>query len=460
MISPLRGAKGAMLRPLVRCALLTSACMVLAAGSARAFEIPWPSIAASPNKPIYEQPRPAYDAIGIDLGPFMLKPSLSETVSYDDDIFASEIHQASDLVNTTGEEFKFASQWSRHSFSLDLESDQQVYTQHPEESANVYMGTMATHLDLGEDSYVEVDGVGGQKPQIRASADALQPFGKRPIYNVWGGNLTYFQRVGSLVNQFRAGINQNAYIYLQNIFQSNIDEIIGDRVSLDYGELFIPFVEVDYDQNLQYFHPELQNFQNLTGLVGVQSHIDDVLDLEVSGGFLRESYTNPFFQSLLKPVFYGKALWNVTPLTSLSANLTYDFSGIESFCNTGPECTIDSDGNKVPFTGALPPGTPAFETHRSTVEKQIALLSVEHEIWHDFLGTVGVGYQHYAYDLNGLTDNFYTIDGNVRYLVNNEIEVQANYEYRARSANQPLDFTFNSGPFKENTLSLRIVLQR
>ena len=196
-------------RPLAR--LATSALGLLAqitilgvaCSSAQAQVIPWPTIAANPNKPLYEQPRPDYDATGIDLGSFLFKPSVFESVSYDDDIFASEIHPANDWINTTGEEFDFSSEWSRHFLSVDLQSDQQVYTQHPQESANTYLGTIVGRYELSSDAYIELDGNGGQKPQERGSEEAFQPAGHRPIYNIWAGNLTYVQRLGQFVNEFR-----------------------------------------------------------------------------------------------------------------------------------------------------------------------------------------------------------------------------------------------------------------
>ena len=212
--------------------------------------------------------------------------------------------------------------------------------------------------------------------------------------------------------------------------------------------------------NSQVFHPELQNFRNLTGLVGVQSHIDEVLDAELSAGILRESYRNPLFQTLLGPIVKGTLLWNVTPLTSIIGNVLFDYSGVESFCNTGLICQIDLSGNKEPVDSANPSGLPIFVTHRSSVQRQISELSVQHEIWHDVLAEVETGYQHYAFDFNGLTDNYYILGGNMRYLVNNYSEIQASYEYRARSANQPQDYSFNTGPFRENTFSIKVILQR
>jgi hypothetical protein len=454
-----RGTVFSLRLPFESGALAFAILVIFGAAPVEAQIIPWPSIAANPNKPLYEQPHPGYDPMGTNVGSFLFKPSFAEGVIYDDNIFASEIHPASDVINATDEEFSFESQWPRDHLSVDLQSEQAVYTRNPPESANTYIGTVVGRYDLSSDGYLEFDGYGGQKPQIRASEQAFQPLGHRPIYNVWAGSLTYLQRVGQLVNEFRMTINQNAFIYLQNIYQSNTDKIVGDRLSLDHGQTLVPFVEVGYDMNSQVFQPKLQNFHNLTGLVGVQSHIDTLLDAEISAGFLRETYRNPLFQPQLGPIVNGKLLWNVTPLTSIIGNVLFDYSGVESFCNTGLVCQIDLSGNKEPVNSANPPGQLLFTTHRSTVQRLISEISVQHEIWHDVLGEVEAGYQHFAFDFNGLTDNYYVLGGNVRYLVNNYSEIRASYEYRARSANQPADFTFNTGPFKEDTLSMKVILQ-
>lgn len=437
---------------------ISAGILAFSAFPAAAQLIRWPDVANPDTKPVYDMARPDYDAPGIILGSFALKPSLSNSISYNDNIFASRIHKADDLVNATAEEFEFTSLWSRHYLDVDLRSDQQFYADHAREDANSYEAQLQGRVDISATSSFELDAIGAQLPEQRADLIAIKN-GERPLYNQWEVAGTYLEKFDRLVEQFRLGINQIAFIYPEEVYQSHVDKIIGDRVSLDNGGALVPFLEVGYVRNDQIYHPSRQSFENLTGLAGVHAHISELLDAEFAAGVLRETYRNPDFHALVRPVVYGNLLWNVLPLTSVIASLFYDYSGVESFCNSGLVCQIGPEGNVEPVTDPHSAVGPLFQTHRSTLQKAGIQLSVEHEIWHDFLADAGVEYDHNLFDLNNLIDNYFVFNAGVRYLVNRYAELQVSYQHRDRLANLPNDFTFNTGPYIENIATLTIKVQ-
>lgn len=417
----------------------------------------WPQATPPDTLPVFELPRPAYDASGFMLGSFLIKPSAIETGSYDDNIFASDLRDVSDYVNTTSEEATIASQWTRHSLSFDLRTDQQVYATHPEESANTYLASVSGRYDINANSFLNLNGIGSQQPDERAAPQALRT-NERPTYNRWGGTLSYDERSGSYLEQFQLGVMQIAYINPDYVYASYVAKSIGDRVSYDTGGLFIPFAEVGYIKNDQVFNPDRQSFRNLSGLIGIDAHIPTVLDAEFGAGVLRESFPNPDFNTLVRPVLSMRMLWNVTPLTSVIANVGRTYSGVESFCNSVPPiCEIGPTGNVVPIVGPSPLGA-LFTTHRSTLDATTIKAGVQHEIRHDLLGEADLEYDRDVFDFNNLIDDVYTAEGTLRYLINRHLEVDADYRYRVRTANLPFDFSFNSGPYTENVLSLTVKL--
>src|SRR5215467_2490771 len=153
--------------------------LALFAGPAAAQIIQWPGIVNPDTKPVYEMARPDYDAPGTPLGSFMLRPAFTDDISYNDNIFASDIHKAGDLVNTTGEELDFNSLWSRHYLEFDLHAGQQIYADHPRENANSYEAHLEGRVDISETSSLELDAVGAQLPEQRADLVAIRS-GKRP----------------------------------------------------------------------------------------------------------------------------------------------------------------------------------------------------------------------------------------------------------------------------------------
>ncbi len=427
-----------------------------AAVPAQAQGLNWLRVTPPDTVPVYRLPRQFYDPPGITVGDFVVKPISTETASYDDNIVASQIHTTYDYVNTTSEEVIAESQWSRDYLNLDLRSDQEVYLLHPQEDANTYVARLTGRLDIDASSYLQLDGVGGQIPQVRAELVALRT-SRRPTYNDWGGTLTYFTRGNTLIEQFQVGVSQNAYIFPEEVAQSYVAKMIGDRINLDLNSPFSPFIEFGYVRNDQAFNPDRQSYRNLTALVGTQYHLSTVVDASVEAGILRQNYTNVDFRTLVRPVATATLLWNVTPLTSITGTLQRTYIGIETFCDsTKHTCGISPNGTVGP-EGSLPlPPISLYNTHRSVLEETTLQLKVEHEVWHNILASVGVGYGRGIFDLNNLVDDTYSASANMRYLINRYAEFQFNYLHNLRTANLPFDYTFNSGPFAENIVSVSL----
>src|SRR5690349_23233631 len=87
--------------------------------------------------PVYQQPRPSYDSPKIALGSFLLAPSFSEILAGDDNIFANDRHQVSDLVVTTGEDLNIQSQWRAGSATLHAYQSHQWYSGHATENGKI-----------------------------------------------------------------------------------------------------------------------------------------------------------------------------------------------------------------------------------------------------------------------------------------------------------------------------------
>lgn len=306
---------------------------------------------------------------------------------------------------------------------------------------------------------MQVYGVGGQIPEQRADLVALFPTGNRPVYNLWGGSITYTQILGPLVEQFRVAMDQIAFIYAADVFASHQDRLLANRVTLDGRTLLNPFIEVGYLRNDQLFHPFDQSFQNLSILAGLHGFEDTVIDAELAAGLQRETYTNPLFHPLVAPVVYAKFIWEFLPLTSLAGTVAYANSGVESFCNAAPLCEVLDTGVIEPVPSTGPGGNAFFTTHRSTLLKFNSRVLLQHEIWHDFMAEAGVEYDRYNFSLNNLIDSDTVLTTGLRYLINRYAEARVNYFHRGRAANFPFDYTYNTGPYAEDQIAISVKLQ-
>lgn len=443
--------------------LMGSACaallVCLTSSTVRAQLINWPAIAQVDVKPVYDLPRPYYDAAGLQLDNFLIKPSLTNTLTFDNNIFASEVHRANDEYNTTYEQIDIDSQWESNTLFLTLQSSQEVYYQHAKEDANLYRGEFVDELQLSPTSSVQIYGVGGQIPELRASLIALFPDENRPIYNLWGGSITYTQIAGPIVEQFRAGMDQIAFIYAADIFASHTDRLLADRLTYDGRGFLNPFIEAGYVRNDQLFHPFDQSFQNLSVLLGLHGFVNTAIDAEAAAGLQQETYTNPLFHPLLAPIIYAKILWNFLPLTSLIGTVTFANAGVESFCNAAPLCEVNDLGVIEPVPSTGPDSNDLFVTHRSTLRKFNSRFFMQHEIWHDFMVEAGFEYDHYDFSLNNLIDDDTVFTTDLRYLINRFSEARISYFHHGRSANFPTDYTYNTGPYAEDQVMMAVKLQ-
>ena len=67
---------------------------------------------------VIDRPRPDYDAKGLPLGGFRLRPALDVGASYDDNVYRTATAKESDVFFTINPSFDLKSDWSRHLIEL------------------------------------------------------------------------------------------------------------------------------------------------------------------------------------------------------------------------------------------------------------------------------------------------------------------------------------------------------
>jgi hypothetical protein len=395
--------------------------------------------------PVYQMARPFYDPVGLKLGSFLLFPTASEELGYDDNIFASGVRQAGDVVNTTNETFFLASQWVQHSLNVRAFATQEVYTQHSSNNGYLFSAQASGRVDITGTSLFQLDAGFVQQPLARGTAEAGAE-SSRPIFNTTDVSASYVRRDGRIVNRTELTLRDIAYISNGDSVRSGTRYSFSDRVSYDLSPSVNLFVEGTYARQNWLRRPELRDFNLLTGLFGVSFEIPTVLQEEFGVGVLRQSYRDSAFETLIAPIAHETLIWNVLPLTSIIATIDRTITGTETFCDARVSACLSA-------SGTLLPGDPSVPAGRNTLQMTTAELGVQHEFWHDILGEARFRYERDHFDFNGLTDGVYSLRANIRYLINRSLEADLDYTYRERTANMPADRTFNSGPFRENVIS-------
>lgn len=410
----------------------------------------WPNPTLPQTLAVYDMSRPEYAPLGVPLGSFLFFPTASEAAAYDDNIFASDRRVASDLVNTTEEGMAIQSQWSQHSLSGQFFTAQQVYGGHSTEDADTYSGTVSGRYDISGEAFVEFDGHISQQPQSRAAAEALSSNGgERPVYDDYLPQVTYEQQFGPWNERAQGGFEKRSFTTSDALTFSYMEPTYRNRVTYDFTDRLGVFFDATFSQRQWNVSPEFRNSDSFTGLGGIAYQVPTVIDAELGIGGLRETFENSAFSNLNRPVLRGYITWNVLPLTTVLATANRTVTGTEFFCLPNAT-TCQTASGLTPVTGSTRVGS------RNTMSATDATLGVQHEVYHNLLGGLQFNYARNVFDLDDLIDNTFEVVGSGRYLVNQNFELDFDYTHRLRSANQPFNFTFNSGPFNENILMLTL----
>jgi hypothetical protein len=101
------------------------------------------------NISVRQEPRPDYQAEGIQAGAFLIYPKVSLDAAYDDNIFALEHGAVGDLIFSEVPEIDIQTTWSRNSLSAYVKAQQDEYVSNSGEDATQYGAGIAGKYEFG-----------------------------------------------------------------------------------------------------------------------------------------------------------------------------------------------------------------------------------------------------------------------------------------------------------------------
>lgn len=402
--------------------------------------------------PVFDLPRPAYSPPGLMLGSFRVAPSASESAEYNDNIFATMTDPVGDYINTTSEDLQVQSQWSRHELDAHLFGSQQVFDAHPSEDANTFGAETIGRLDVTAASALDLDASFIQQPLARNAAEASPGSAGRPIYNTSTGTFGFVQNLDQWNNLAQATLQKIDYLPSDQQFRDVIRVTGLDRVTYALSDQKSVFLQGSYGTGTYRVDPEERNYSIVGATAGLDVAVTDLIQAEISAGAQRQTFVGNQFQPRLVTVVTGQMTWNVTPLTSVIANADRSVIGTDTFCDLRSLTCQTASGTQI---GVSPQLATRVSANNSVVNT-ITQLTVQHEIWHDLLGSIDAGYQRNDFDFVGLVDDTYSAGTTLRYLLNRNLTLEFSYQYAKRTANLPFDRTYNSGPYDANDFMLTL----
>ena len=104
---------------------------------------------------VMDRPRPDYDAKGLPLGAFRLKPALDVAAASDDNVFDTETDTQSDIFYVINPSFDLASDWSRHKLEIMGGLTRYQYQDQGSESRTDWNLGASGRLDVLRGTYLE-----------------------------------------------------------------------------------------------------------------------------------------------------------------------------------------------------------------------------------------------------------------------------------------------------------------
>jgi hypothetical protein len=380
---------------------------------------------------VRDRPRQDYDPVGIPLGSFRAFPQLHVGEVYDDNIFRNQTDHKGDLITEIVPRLALASDWNRHALSFEADANIGKHILNPDEDYEDYAFRTNGRLDITHSASLDA-GVGFEHlHQDRSSPD--EEDGITPTqYTDLEGSLGFNKQFGRFQLRLESLLDRLNYRDDERLVDGTTENINNDdrdryelfgltKLGYEVSPAFQPFIGGGYGI-IRYDDKVDDNGFNRSAnrsnvVVGTDLDLGGVTSAELYMGYMSQQPEDDRFSTIQGPEFGGTLTWNVTRLTTVTADITRSIA------------TTTLDG----ASGALQTG---------------AGLTIEHELRRNILLQLNGDWQQS--DFNGIDrlDNTYQAGIQGNYLINRNLSVTAGYKYQTRSS------TDSSAEFSQNLVTL------
>ena len=277
-----------------------------------------------PNVPVTGRPRPDFDPLGIRAGGFLIYPSVTVDGQYNDNIFADDDNEESDVIFTFQPRIVARSNFPRHSLNLTVQSDIGQYVDNTDENFLDYGTNLGGRLDITRSNRL----VGGvnylhshesrddpEDPGVEVSDEPVE-------FDEYGGNLGFEQDFNRFNFAVIGDVERRDYEEEEDADRDRF--LYGGRVRTGYfiSPRLNAFLQGGYrrevrDTSEQDDPPIKRDNDVYDARVGTAIDITGLLFGEVSIGWQFQEFDESELDSE-NGLAYGAGLtWNPTQLTSL-----------------------------------------------------------------------------------------------------------------------------------------------
>jgi hypothetical protein len=388
------------------------------------------------NVSVKERPKPGYQTDGIRSGSFWIKPELTLQAEFDDNIFATDVNEESDVIAVLAPSVKLESDFSRHAIEAFADLESRQYSDFDSESR--------TDFGVGTKGILDVQ----RGTKLEAGAEYRQMHENRTAAGVINGALEpiEYQRTNFFIN----GSRESGRARLEataDFSKTNFDNAIlaggavGDQNFRDVDELQLGlrgdyaispdtsvFARIRYSDRENDTLPNNGVTRDQTGYiidVGADFDLTNSVRGEVGIGYIKQNYDAPLLDDFDGLSYTGSVEWFATPLI-----------------------TVVVDGSRT----ARPSGllaSPGFVDTRVGV-------SADYEWRRNIIFSSGYSYRDENYQGIDRSDNRNSLFIGGTYLMNRYVGFSANYIYSDLNSSG----AFSQADYGINKILFGITLRR
>lgn len=401
---------------------------VLLGGTALAAAALWSGAAhaqttsAAEREAVTQQADSSISPLGITLGSYRLFPTLSTTVSYDDNIYNRRSPQVSDGYARFAPNIDVRSLWSRHSLAIGLDGDVRRYFNRPSENSEQFGADVSGTYDISVDTLLSVTG---------NVARRIEPRGTSGDVLLSGGPNTYYQKTvglrlrttpGRLLFEVRG--NAARFDYLNNrdgdtpvdlSFRDFVSTSVGARAGYAIGPGAYLFV--DGARNWARYPNSTTINRASDGYSingGVRVDLNPLIGGELAIGYIKQKFESSLFNDVSGLSYSAAVFWNPTALLSVRLTANRSIQRAPVIASAG----IDQNAFQV---------------------------TVDYQPLRRLLITANGQYVRSAFRGVGVSDNQFVETLTGRYNVNRYLDLTGTVNFRQRAANISIrDYTGSS----------------
>jgi hypothetical protein len=290
-----------------------------------------PGTAPTPNVP---PRRPAatqddaFDAPGLRVGAFLLRPAIEVFSGYDSNPARVPGGGGSALL-VVAPELQLQSDWTRHELTAFIRGSYNDYPAVGLADRPALNATVDGRIDVTRDRRIELEGRSVLGTDYPGSPNLAADIAKLPIFTTVGGTLGVGQRLGRLDVALKGMIDRTTWqdsLLTDGSTASNDDRNfnqVGAQLRAAYaltGELK-PFIAFDVDTRKHDLPVDrsglMRDSDGTASRAGVDFALSQRLTGELAVGYLSRVYRDPTLPDVRGPAVDGSLLFLLTPLTSV-----------------------------------------------------------------------------------------------------------------------------------------------